>query len=295
MHIPVLLTETIKALNIKKNGIYLDLTIGLGGHSKAILKELNGSGFLYGFDQDQEAIKKAKENLKDYHNFKIIKANFKDFKANLKKEGIEKVDGILIDLGVSSLQIDNSQRGFSYMVDGPLDMRMDRDNPLTAESILNSYSEAQLVNILKEYGEIYYAKPLVTEIIKKRPLKTSFDLVKITDKFKVRKGHSAKQVFQALRIYLNDELTVLKLMLDDALEVLNQGGRIACLTFHSLEDKIVKDKFKVVTEEKIIKGLPTLPKEMPFKYYKKKILPSIKEVKSNPRSKSAILRAIIKN
>lgn len=295
MHIPVLLTETIKALNIKKNGIYLDLTIGLGGHSKAILKELNGSGFLYGFDQDQEAIKKAKENLKDYHNFKIIKANFKDFKANLKKEGIEKVDGILIDLGVSSLQIDNSQRGFSYMVDGPLDMRMDRDNPLTAESILNSYSEAQLVNILKEYGEIYYAKPLVTEIIKKRPLKTSFDLVKITDKFKVRKGHSAKQVFQALRIYLNDELTVLKLMLDDALEVLNQGGRIVCLTFHSLEDKIVKDKFKVVTEEKIIKGLPTLPKEMPFKYYKKKILPSIKEVKSNPRSKSAILRAIIKN
>ncbi len=295
MHIPVLLTETIKALNIKKNGIYLDLTIGLGGHSKAILKELNGSGFLYGFDQDQEAINKAKENLKDYHNFKIIKANFKDFKANLKKEGIEKVDGILIDLGVSSLQIDNSQRGFSYMVDGPLDMRMDRDNPLTAESILNSYSEAQLVNILKEYGEIYYAKPLVTEIIKKRPLKTSFDLVKITDKFKVRKGHSAKQVFQALRIYLNDELTVLKLMLDDALEVLNQGGRIACLTFHSLEDKIVKDKFKAVTEEKIIKGLPTLPKEMPFKYYKKKILPSIKEVKSNPRSKSAILRAIIKN
>lgn len=295
MHIPVLLTETIKALNIKKNGIYLDLTIGLGGHSKAILKELNGSGFLYGFDQDQEAINKAKENLKDYHNFKIIKANFKDFKANLKKEGIEKVDGILIDLGVSSLQIDNSQRGFSYMVDGPLDMRMDRDNPLTAESILNSYSEAQLINILKEYGEIYYAKPLVTEIIKKRPLKTSFDLVKITDKFKVRKGHSAKQVFQALRIYLNDELTVLKLMLDDALEVLNQGGRIACLTFHSLEDKIVKDKFKVVTEEKIIKGLPTLPKEMPFKYYKKKILPSIKEVKSNPRSKSAILRAIIKN
>lgn len=202
MHIPVLLTETIKALNIKKNGIYLDLTIGLGGHSKAILKELNGSGFLYGFDQDQEAINKAKENLKDYHNFKIIKANFKDFKANLKKEGIEKVDGILIDLGVSSLQIDNSQRGFSYMVDGPLDMRMDRDNPLTAESILNSYSEAQLINILKEYGEIYYAKPLVTEIIKKRPLKTSFDLVKITDKFKVRKGHSAKQVFQALRIYL---------------------------------------------------------------------------------------------
>ncbi len=295
MHKSVLLEETIKALNIKKEGIYVDLTLGAGGHSLAILKALAGSGFLFAFDQDEEAIKIAKETLKKYSNFRIIKANFKDFKQHLTKLNINQVDGVLMDLGMSSMQIDDFSRGFSYMGDGPLDMRMDKDKTKTAEIVLNTYTESELINIFKMYGDIFYAKPLVKEIIKNRPLKTTFDLVKITDKFKVRKGHSAKHVFQALRIYINDELNVLKEVLDDALEIVNKDGVVAAITFHSLEDKIVKYKFMEVCEQEFIKGLPTLPKEMPFKYYKKKILPSQKEVKSNSRSKSAILRAVIKN
>lgn len=295
MHKSVLLEESIEALAIKKNGIYLDLTLGAGGHSLEILKKLAGSGFLYAFDQDEEAIKIASENLKQFTNFKIIKANFKDFKNHLNDLGVFSVDGILMDLGMSSMQIDNSQRGFSYMNDGPLDMRMDRSKEKTAEVVLNTYSETDLTKIFKEYGDIYYAKALVKEIVKNRPLKTTFDLVKITDKFKVRKGHSAKHVFQALRIYVNDELNVLKEVIDDALKIVNNNGVVAAITFHSLEDKIVKYKFMEVCEQKAIKGLPTLPKEMPFKYYKKKILPSIQELKSNSRSKSAILRVVIKN
>lgn len=295
MHKSVLLSESIEALNIKENGIYVDLTLGAGGHSLAILKKLAGSGFLYAFDQDERAIEIARETLKEYSNFKIIKANFKYFKRHLNDLGIHGVDGILMDLGMSSMQIDDPKRGFSYMGDGPLDMRMDQNNPVTAELVLNNYSETDLINIFKSYGDVYYAKALVKEIIKMRPIKTTFDLVKITDKFKVRKGHSAKHIFQALRIYINDELNVLKEVLEQAFEIVNKDGVIAAITFHSLEDKIVKYKFMEVCEQVFIKGLPILPTEMPFKYYKKKILPSKEEVKSNSRSKSAILRAVIKN
>lgn len=294
MHKPVLLEETIKSLNIKKEGIYVDLTLGAGGHSLAILKKLNGSGFLYCFDQDEEAIKIAEENLKDFTNYKIIKSNFKDFKNHLNNLNVDKVDGILMDLGMSSMQIDNTGRGFSYMKDGPLDMRMDKTKDLTAEIVLNTYLKEDLVSIFESYGEVFYANSLVEEIIKNRPLKTTYDLVKITDKFKIRKGHSAKHVFQALRIYVNDEINVLKEVLKSSFEIINKEGSISAITFHSLEDKIVKEAFKEVCEEKQIKGLPTLPKEMPFNYYKKKILPSNEEIKSNSRSKSAILRAIIK-
>ncbi len=295
MHKSVLLDETIEALEIKNNKIYVDLTLGAGGHSLEILKKLAGSGFLYAFDQDEKAIEIAKVRLQEFSNFKIIKANFKDFVFHLNQIGINKVDGILMDLGMSSMQIDNVDRGFSYMSEGPLDMRMDQSNELTAEVVLNTYQKDDLIEIFKKYGDVYYAKALVDEIIKNRPLKTTFDLVKITDKFKVRKGHSAKHVFQALRIYINNELNVLKEVLDDSLKIINKEGVIAAITFHSLEDKIVKYKFMEVCEQEFIKGLPSLPKEMPFRYYKKKILPSKEEIKSNSRSKSAILRAIIKN
>ncbi len=293
-HITVLLNETIEALNIKKDGIYVDLTLGLGGHSEAILKKLSG-GFLYAFDQDLNVINLAKERLSKYKNVKIFHDNFKNVKKVLNNEGIYEVDGIIMDLGMSSYQIDDLERGFSYLHDAPLDMRMDNTNKeLTAETVLNTYSKEQLETIFRIYGEEPNNTKIAAEIVNSRPLKTSYVLVKITDKYKARKGHSAKRVFQALRIYINNEINVLKMALPNALSMLRKGGVIAVITFHSLEDKIVKETFKNLCEEPFLK-VPTLPKEMPFRYYKKKITPSKDEIENNPRSKSAILRAIIKN
>lgn len=292
-HITVLLDETIEALNIKEDGIYVDLTLGLGGHSEAVLQKLSG-GFLYAFDQDLNAIKLAKERLNKYKNVKIFHDNFKNVKKVLNNEGIYEVDGIIMDLGMSSYQIDDLERGFSYLHDAPLDMRMDDTKELTAEIVLNTYSKEQLENIFRLYGEEPNSSKIATEIINNRPLKTSYDLVKITDKYKTRKGHSAKRVFQALRIYINNEINVLETALPDALSLLRKDGVIAVITFHSLEDRIVKEMFKDLCEEPFLK-VPTLPKEMPFRYYKKKITPSKNEIENNPRSKSAILRAIIKN
>ncbi len=292
-HTTVLLDETIEALNIKKDGIYVDLTLGLGGHSEVVLKKLSG-GFLYAFDQDLNAINLAKERLSKYKNVKIFHDNFKNVKKVLNGEGIYEVDGIIMDLGMSSYQIDDLERGFSYLHDAPLDMRMDDTKELTAEVVLNTYSKEQLETIFKLYGEEPNSAKIAAEIVNSRPLKTSYDLVKITDKYKLRKGHSAKRIFQALRIYINNEINVLKMTLPDALSMLRKDGVIAVITFHSLEDKIVKETFKTLCEEPYLK-VPTLPKEMPFRYYKKKITPSKDEINNNPRSKSAILRAIIKN
>ncbi len=292
-HTTVLLNETIESLSIKKDGIYVDLTLGLGGHSEAILNQLEG-GFLYAFDQDENAIAYAKKRLSSFSNLKIIHANFKDMKALLKDEGIDKVDGIIMDLGMSSYQIDDLKRGFSYLHDAPLDMRMNQRLELTAEKVLNTYDVKQLEQIFRLYGEEPNSYKIAQDIVKNRPLKTSNDLVEITDKYKKRKGHSAKRVFQALRIYINDEINVIESVLPDALSMLNKEGVLAVITFHSLEDRLVKETFKELCEEPFL-NVPTLPKEMPFKYYRKKITPSIDELNHNPRSKSAILRAVIKN
>lgn len=292
-HISVLLEETIESLSIKETGIYVDLTLGLGGHSEAILKKIP-QGFLYAFDQDEYAIEMAEKRLEKYPNVKIVKSNFKDMKSILFSLGVEFVDGVIMDLGMSSYQIDDLERGFSYLHDTKLDMRMDQSNELTAEIILNTFSSEKLEYIFRVYGEEPNSKKIAQEIIKKRPIHSSFDLVSITDKYKIRQGHSAKRVFQALRIYVNDEIKVLETVLPDALSMIKKEGVLSVITFHSLEDRIVKEKFREVCEEPFLK-VPTLPKEMPFRYYKKKILPTKEEIKLNPRSKSAILRSVIKN
>ncbi len=295
IHKPVLLNEVIEQLNIKPNGIYVDLTLGGAGHSFEILKRLNEKGKLIAFDQDQYAIEVAKEKLKDFSNVTIFHANFKDLKEKLTSIGITKVDGVLMDLGMSSFQIDDPSRGFSYMQDGPLDMRMSLDSPLTAYEILNTYSKEQLIHIFRTYGQEPNSVKIANEIIKNRPLKTTFDLVRITDLMRV-KGHSAKRVFQALRIYINSELVVLENVLPVALSLLNKDGVLAAITFHSLEDRIVKNFIKEHAEEKVIKGLPAMPKEMPLRYaFKKFIKPTQQEILKNPRAKSALLRVAVKN
>lgn len=294
-HKPVLLSETLEALNIKKDGIYIDLTLGGAGHSLEILKKLSHTGFLYAFDQDEVAINYANEKLKEFNNYKIFNSNFKNMHKLLTNEGVTGVDGVLFDLGMSSFQIDDPSRGFSYMQDGPLDMRMDKRISLTAKEILNTFEVSRLAEIFKVYGEERNSYKIAKEILKRRPLETSFDLVEITDLFPSR-GHSAKKVFQALRIYLNAEIQVLEETLPQAVSLLNKDGVIAVISFHSLEDKVVKTYFKKLCEEKVIKGLPTLPKDMPMRYGKKKaIKPSVKEKKENPRANSAILRVAIKN
>lgn len=294
-HKPVLLEEVIENLNIKKDGIYVDLTLGGGGHSFEILKKLSHTGFLYAFDQDEVAIDFAKEKLKDYNNFKIFNSNFENAKKLLLKEGVKGIDGVLFDLGMSSFQIDDGQRGFSYMHNGPLDMRMNVNDPLTAKDVLNTYSKEDLTRIFRVYGEERNAYKIASEIIKRRPLEKTFDLVEITDLFPTR-GHSAKKVFQALRIYLNKEIQVLEKTLPEISSLLNKDGVVAVISFHSLEDKIVKSYFKEMCEEKVIRGLPTLPEEMPMRYGKRKSYkPSKEETNINPRARSAILRVAIKN
>lgn len=294
-HKPVLLNEVITSLNIKPNGIYVDLTLGGAGHSLEILKKLTNNGFLYAFDQDQFAIDIAIKKLENFNNYKIFHSNFKYMKKLLNENNIFKVDGVLLDLGISSFQIDDSSRGFSYMHDGPLDMRMDNKTTLTAKDIINNYSALKLAKIFKVFGEEKNSYKIAQEIIKKRPLNTTFDLVQITDLFP-SKGHSAKKVFQALRIYLNNEIQVLEETLPQIISMLNKEGRIVVISFHSLEDKIVKNYFKGLAEEKIIKGLPTLPKQMPMRYGKKKSYkPTKEEIETNKRAASAILRVLIKN
>lgn len=305
-HIPVLLNETIDLLQIKKDGVYLDLTLGRGGHSSEILKRLNGTGLLIGVDQDITAIEESEPRLSKINsNFKLIKSNFKDLDKVLEQLNIQSVDGILMDLGVSSPQFDDGKRGFSYNFDAKLDMRMDQSQDLNAEKIVNNYSLQDLTRIFKEYGEDKYSYQIAKEIVKereKKPIESTFELVDIIKKSKPERelkkvGHPAKQVFQALRIEVNHELDFLKEALDKALKVLNHKGRLVVITFHSLEDRIVKNCFKRVA---VIEGdrfdLPLMSKAPDYTLINKKVIvANEKEINENRRSKSAKCRAIERN
>ena len=302
-HYSVMLNEAIDGLDIKSNGIYVDCTLGYGGHSSEILKRL-ATGHLYCFDQDEEAIKYSKERLEKINNkFTIIYSNFADLKKKLKEQKITKVDGILFDLGLSSPQIDDASRGFSFMQDAPLDMRMDLNNKLDAKKVVNTYSIEELTNIFFLYGEEKMSKIIAKKIVATRldkEIETTSELVKVIEsavgaKY-FNKNHPERQIFQAIRIEVNSELTVLSKVLPDAIDLLNKGGRMCVITFHSLEDRIVKQIFKKESEiDELVKGLPEIPKEYMPKLKlvnKKPILPSELEIKENSRSKSAKLRIV---
>ncbi|WP_276877532.1 16S rRNA (cytosine(1402)-N(4))-methyltransferase RsmH [Anaerococcus hydrogenalis] len=297
-HKSVLLNETIKNLNIKEDGIYADLTLGKGGHSKEILKNLSPEGLLIGLDQDKDAIKAARENLKDFSNVLYFNENFEKISDVLDEASLKMIDGALMDIGVSSYQIDNGDRGFSYMKDGPLDMRMNKDNELTAKQIVNDYSLDELWEIFSKYGEERYSKTIAKAIVDYRKLheiNTTLQLRNIVMKSVVtNEAHPEKRVFQALRIEVNRELEVLENTLEKIVDRLNKGGRLCVITFHSLEDRIVKNKFKEMSKKCICP--PEFPvcvcnHEKKVKIISKKpILPSNDELKTNRRSHSAKLR-----
>lgn len=303
-HVTVLLNEAVEGLNVKSDGIYVDCTLGGAGHSSLILKQLT-TGHLYCFDQDENAIQAARQRLETIGNqFTIIQSNFKNIKAELNQRGVEHVDGILFDLGVSSPQFDNAERGFSYNYDARLDMRMDQSSSLDAHEIVNHYSYEQLVEILYKYADEKFAKQIARRIEKEReiqPIDTTFQLVEIVKSaipaYARRKGgHPAKRTFQGLRIAVNDELNVFDIALKDALDLLNINGRIAVITFHSLEDKICKYTFNEVSKLKDVpKGLPVIPEGMQPKFKlinKKPIIATEEELNENHRSHSAKLRVI---
>ena len=302
-HYSVLKKELIDGLNINPDGIYVDATLGYAGDSSEILMRMK-RGFLFAFDQDEEAIKYSEEKLsKISNNYKIIYSNFANIKEKLLDEGVSLVDGIIYDLGVSSPQIDEDYRGFSFMRDAVLDMRMDTNNPLTAKEVVNKYSYEKLTEIFFKYGEEDFSKTIAKSIIKERENKeinTTLELVEaikkgVPYKYFVTK-HPERQIFQAIRIEVNDELNVLEKSLEDAVSMLKPGGRICVITFHSLEDRIVKKLFKELSEiNPLVKGLPVIPDEYKplIKLVNKKpILPSSEELNENSRSKSAKLRII---
>lgn len=303
MHISVLKDELINNLNLKEDSIIVDGTLGYAGDSSIILERIK-KGFLFAFDQDSEAIEYSTNVLnKIGTNFTIIKSNFVNLKQELNKRGIEKIDGAIFDLGVSSPQLDNGRRGFSYHEDARLDMRMDKDNPLDAYYVVNNYDLNDLTRIFRDYGEDKFAYQIAKKIVKQReekPIETTLELVEViksaVPEKEKRKKHPAKQIFQAIRIEVNHELDVIKPTLEQALEMLNVGGRVEVITFHSLEDKIVKKYFKEVCSiDDKIKGLPNIPKEyLPdFKLVvNKAIIPTDKELKNNNRARSAKLRII---
>ena len=303
MHISVLKDELINNLNLKEDSIIVDGTLGYAGDSSIILERIK-KGFLFAFDQDSEAIEYSTNVLnKIGTNFTIIKSNFVNLKQELNKRGIEKIDGAIFDLGVSSPQLDNGRRGFSYHEDARLDMRMDKDNPLDAYYVVNNYDLNDLTRIFRDYGEDKFAYQIAKKIVKQReekPIETTLELVEViksaVPEKEKRKKHPAKQIFQAIRIEVNHELDVIKPALEQALEMLNVGGRVEVITFHSLEDKIVKKYFKEVCSiDDKIKGLPNIPKEyLPdFKLVvNKAIIPTDKELENYNRARSAKLRII---
>ena len=304
-HISVLKNESIESLNLKDDSIVVDATLGYGGHSSCILKRIS-RGHLFAFDQDSEAIRHSTDRLKSIGaNFTIIKSNFSNMKEELKKRDVNEVDSILFDLGVSSPQLDDSSRGFSYHTDAVLDMRMDKDNPISAKEIVNNYSKEELSTIFSKYGEAKFARNIAKKIVeyrKTKKIESTLELVDIIKtavpmKFRVDK-HPAKQIFQAIRIEVNKELDVIPVALESALNLIKVGGRVAVITFHSLEDRIVKNIFKEkVMVDKKVQGLPNIPEEyLPsFKLVvNKAIKPSEEEIKNNPRSRSAKLRVIEK-
>jgi len=300
-HNPVLLNECINGLNIKSDGIYVDGTLGGAGHSRKIIEKLSDKGILIGIDRDLDAINVAKDRLKEYSNVNYVHGNHDDIKQILMQMNLEKVDGILLDLGVSSYQLDEKTRGFSYMEDTRLDMRMNKTQELTAETIVNQYSEQELAKIIYEYGEERFSRIIARNICKERQLKrieTTGQLVEIIKysipKSKQSEGHPAKRTFQAIRIEVNNEIKPLHNCIKDSIEMLNNKGRLVVITFHSLEDRTVKDAMLEA------EGKCVCPKELPYcvcnyKSYgkmitKKPIYPSNKEQEENSRSKSAKLR-----
>lgn len=294
-HKSVLLEEVIKYLDVKTGGKYIDATVGYGGHSSEILKKIGKEGVLFAFDQDDNAIEFSNSRLSEIgSNFIIFKSNF----VNMKKYINEEVDGILFDLGVSSPQLDEADRGFSFHKDAPLDMRMDQSNPLTAEIVVNEYSYEKLVDIFYRFGEEKYAKPIAKAIIQNRPIKTTLELAEII-KNNVpisyrNKSHPARKVFQAIRIEVNHELDILESSLRDAFSLLKVGGRLAVISFHSLEDKIVANVFKdLCSDDESANKLPIVPDHLKAKAKKiVKLTPSDTELEDNNRSRSSKLRVI---
>ena len=302
-HISVLLQESISSLNLKENSIVVDATLGYGGHSSNILERVN-KGYLFAFDQDSEAIRYSTDRLnKIGTNFTIIKSNFVNMKEELNKRDINKVDAVLFDLGVSSPQLDDESRGFSFHNDARLDMRMDREQKLSAYEVVNEYSEQDLSRIFYKYGEDKFSKSIARKIVeyrKNKPIETTLELVEVIKsgvpmKYRIN-NHPARQIFQAIRIEVNHELDVIEPALSQALELLKVGGRVAVITFHSLEDRLVKNYFKEKTKvDDKVKGMPNIPDEyLPdFKLVvNKAIIPSEEEIENNPRARSSKLRVI---
>lgn len=300
-HIPVLLNECIEGLNINPDGIYVDGTLGGAGHSSQIIKKLSSKGMLIGIDRDEEALKAAKEKLKDYNNVKYVHGNHDDIKQILSELNMDKVDGILLDLGVSSYQLDERNRGFSYMADAQLDMRMDKTSNLTAKEVVNNYSESELARIISEYGEEKFAKKIANNICKLRKekeIETTKELSDIIEKTipkaLQKDGHPAKRTFQAIRIEVNNEIEPLYRTILDCIDVLKPKGRLCTITFHSLEDRAVKNAYADA------KGKCTCPPDLPYCVCgyktlgniinKKPIVANEEETKENSRSKSAKLR-----
>ena len=305
IHTPVLLNECIENLKIKPNGIYVDGTLGGAGHSLVIAKSLSKEGKLIGIDRDEDALKAAKQKLTEFKNVEYVKNNHDNIKNILLDLGVEKVDGILLDLGVSSYQLDEEQRGFSYMKDAKLDMRMDKSQNLTAEYVVNNYKEEELAKILYEYGEEKFSRKIARNICEYRKndvIDTTSKLVEIIEKsvpkYKKLNGHPAKRTFQAIRIEVNNEIKPLYNTVMDSIDCLNEGGRLCIITFHSLEDRAVKNAFANA------EGICTCPPDLPYCVCgkvtkgkiitKKPILPSPEEMENNSRSKSAKLRVFEK-
>ncbi|MGO2100425.1 16S rRNA (cytosine(1402)-N(4))-methyltransferase RsmH [Vagococcus salmoninarum] len=304
-HVTVLLNETVDELNIKPSGVYVDCTLGGAGHSEYLLSQLDETGHLYAFDQDQTAIDFAEKKLAPYvekNMVTFIKSNFKNLKTELNQLGVTEVDGILYDLGVSSPQLDEAERGFSYHQDAPLDMRMDQEAELTAKELINTYDYHELVKIFYRYGEEKFSKQIAREIEKRRQEKeitTTGELVEIIKDVipapaRRKGGHPAKRVFQAVRIAVNDELGVIEESLEQAIDMLSLNGRVSVITFHSLEDRIVKTMFKEYSQPKDTPpGLPVLPEEFEplLKLVNRKpIVASEEELTENNRARSAKLR-----
>ena len=300
-HKPVMLQECINGLKIKPNGIYVDGTLGGAGHSKEILRKLSNDGLLIGIDRDEDALKAAKENLLEFQNVKFVKGNHDDIKQILDEIGIEKVDGILLDLGVSSYQLDERNRGFSYLGENELDMRMDKSQELTAKEVINTYTEEKLANLIYEYGEERFSRQIARNICENRKheeIKTTKQLVEIIEKSipksKQNDGHPAKRTFQAIRIEVNDEIKPLYNTIKDCIDCLKSQGRLCVITFHSLEDRAVKNAMIDA------KGKCTCPSDLPYCVCgaktlgniitRKPIVASKEEQDENSRSKSAKLR-----
>ncbi|ENZ7263662.1 16S rRNA (cytosine(1402)-N(4))-methyltransferase RsmH [Enterococcus faecalis] len=304
-HYTALLKETVDGLQVKPDGVYVDCTLGGAGHSEYLLTQLNERGHLYAFDQDQKALAHAKTRLQKYVDkgqVTFIKSNFRNIKEELAEHGVFHVDGILYDLGVSSPQLDEAERGFSYHQDAPLDMRMDQDAPLTAREVVNTYSYSELVKIFFRYGEEKFSKQIAREIERvreKQPIETTGELVEIIKTAipapaRRKGGHPAKRIFQAIRIAVNDELGAVEESLEQAIDLLAKNGRISVITFHSLEDRIVKTMFKEYsTVQDLPPGIPVVPEEFQPELKvitRKPILPSDSELSENNRSRSAKLR-----